>query len=131
DLSESRHVPPSEIAGAHAPKIRRFLLQICPAVVFRSGGLRLRADAEQFDGIVKAFEGVPSHETAVAVVQKPCELFRGQDRLARFAADALDTADEIDVRTDHGEIEAFARSNVAVADDAVVQSDAGPQRLIA
>jgi hypothetical protein len=47
------------------------------------------------------------------------------ERVAGDAAHALHAADQVHVRTDHGEVEPPAGADVAVADLAVMQRDAG------
>src|ERR1700733_10715702 len=61
-------------------------------------------------------------------MQRVGEGLRHDQRAVELAAQPFDPARQIDVWADHGEVQAVARTDIAVADRAVMQGDPGAKR---
>ena len=86
-----------------------------------------RPQREKFDRRIEPFELVLAHRARPAWVKQASKAAGDQQLLASARARCFYPANEVDVGTDQREIEPHSRSNVAVADRAVMQGYPGAQ----
>jgi len=86
-----------------------------------------RPQREKFDRRIETFKLVLAHRARPAWVKQARKAAGHQQLLASARARCFYPADEVDVGTDQREIEPRSRSNVAIADRAVMQGYPGAQ----